>query len=328
MKSPRRIESEIKHLQKMLKESIRQSDLNKRLEYEDQLDFKRWVLENYPQVAAVSDDPFYFDYVTGVDARDDKDIPHLACDGSLTWGDAAEILMNYFTTVGESKTEEKKKEEVREVENPDDAKMDDLDIKGDEYEKQRAEEEKLKKDASLKESENAFDSADGLTTYYCRDLIWGDAPDDVEVAELPYMGKYASSNRCPISLTEEDYQKVVKNSNRNNNEYRVFAYYIKGKAELKWSEYGDEIEDKIDFENFIDPEWHRYQDYPEEWNPEFAKTFPKYEDWVAYIGKNAAEELRYSLAHSGKLPYESMADGDEIKINEDGTAYILIAWRA
>lgn len=62
-----------------------------RLTYDGQLQFKRAWCRKY-----LKDDCFYFDYVTGVDAKTSHDIPGLIADGSLTWRQASSILCKHF----------------------------------------------------------------------------------------------------------------------------------------------------------------------------------------------------------------------------------------
>lgn len=62
------------------------------LTYDNQLDFKAYARKTY----GLPD--FYFDYVTGVDAKNDRDIPGLYADGTMTWGEAVDILKSHFNS--------------------------------------------------------------------------------------------------------------------------------------------------------------------------------------------------------------------------------------
>jgi len=62
------------------------------LTYQNQLHFKKWALAQLK----TAEDLFYFDYVTGVDAKDDKDIPGLTANETLTWSQALEVLKRHF----------------------------------------------------------------------------------------------------------------------------------------------------------------------------------------------------------------------------------------
>lgn len=60
------------------------------LTYDGQLDFKKWARKEYHLP------DFYFDYITCVDAKDDRDIEGVVADGSMTWGEAADYLVTHF----------------------------------------------------------------------------------------------------------------------------------------------------------------------------------------------------------------------------------------
>ena len=58
--------------------------------------FKRWAVRHGLSKKNGAD--FYFDFITPVDARDNKqpDIPGFLADGNTTWGEALKKLARYF----------------------------------------------------------------------------------------------------------------------------------------------------------------------------------------------------------------------------------------
>lgn len=75
----------------MAKRSSLQANANRKLTYGDQLKFKAAWRRHHKK-----GDIFYFDFVTGVDAKTAMDIPGLAADGSMTWSQADKILCKHF----------------------------------------------------------------------------------------------------------------------------------------------------------------------------------------------------------------------------------------
>jgi len=61
------------------------------LTYDAQLDFKKWALRKL----GTKRDIFYFDCVTGVDAKTSKDIKWLTANGTMTWGEGLKILQSW-----------------------------------------------------------------------------------------------------------------------------------------------------------------------------------------------------------------------------------------
>lgn len=68
-------------------------DQDRMLEYDNQLEFKKWASAN-----GLDSNNYYFDCTTPVDTRGwiQPDIPGLYADGSKTWREALDILKNYF----------------------------------------------------------------------------------------------------------------------------------------------------------------------------------------------------------------------------------------
>ena len=66
------------------------------LVYNNKAAFKRWAVRHGLSKKNGAD--FYFDFITPVDARDDRqpDIPGFLADGSTTWGEALKKLARHF----------------------------------------------------------------------------------------------------------------------------------------------------------------------------------------------------------------------------------------
>ena len=67
------------------------------LVYSNQMEFKSWARRHGLSKKNGAD--YYFDCITPVDARDpmkQNDIPGFLADGKTTWGEALNILKNYF----------------------------------------------------------------------------------------------------------------------------------------------------------------------------------------------------------------------------------------
>lgn len=62
--------------------------------YAGQLEFKKWAQQKGASKKNGAD--FYFDFVTGVDAKTGKDIKGLKADGSMTWSKALEVVKKHF----------------------------------------------------------------------------------------------------------------------------------------------------------------------------------------------------------------------------------------
>lgn len=77
---------------KTKKKDILRANLNKPLCYDQQLVFKKAA----KKALGLKGDPFYFDSTTGVDAKTDRDLPGLRCDGGITWGKAVIALQRHF----------------------------------------------------------------------------------------------------------------------------------------------------------------------------------------------------------------------------------------
>lgn len=74
------------------REKKRATEEKQVLTYDGQIDFEKWAL----RMLGTKKDLFYFDYVTGVDAKTSKDIRGLVADGSMTWGAALEVVRKHF----------------------------------------------------------------------------------------------------------------------------------------------------------------------------------------------------------------------------------------
>ena len=75
----------------MEKRSSLQANANRKLTYGDQLKFKAAWRRHHKK-----GDIFYFDFVTGVDAKTSRDILGLSANGSMTWSQADKILCKHF----------------------------------------------------------------------------------------------------------------------------------------------------------------------------------------------------------------------------------------
>lgn len=65
---------------------------SEKLTYSNQLEFKAWAKQ---QVQFGKND-FYFDYITGVNAKTGRNIAGLDAGGDLSWDEALDILKAYF----------------------------------------------------------------------------------------------------------------------------------------------------------------------------------------------------------------------------------------
>jgi len=184
----------------------------------------------------------------------------------------------------------------------------------------------------VNESEDAFGTVGNVMTYYCRDFIFKDAPEDpdLKVAEMFVSGNQFLRDRLPISIKDEDIEDLRKNAKTGNYDtYRFMVYYVNSASDSKWYDAIDNIEDEWDYKDYIDRDskiW-RYdqEDFDEVVSP-FLKEFPTYQAWKDHISGSCVERLKKILADSGKMPYEDAIDN--VKVNEDGIAYVIIGWRA
>jgi len=68
-----------------------ENQMNQKLVYDEQIVFKKFIKKHF----GFKKD-FYFDCVTGVDGKTDRDIKGVRCDGTLTWNQNLIALRKHF----------------------------------------------------------------------------------------------------------------------------------------------------------------------------------------------------------------------------------------
>ena len=180
----------------------------------------------------------------------------------------------------------------------------------------------------VEESEAASGSIGSVPTYYCRDLVFADAPDDsdLKVEEIFISGNKILKDRMPVKIHNEDYLNIQKQNAKGLGSYRFIIYYVDSQYDSKWYDAFDNIEDEITFNKYVDQKSDMWAGFEEDYPEDFAKQFKTYDEWKKHISYSCSEKLKEIFRSSGKLPYQSLAD--VVKTNDDGVAYVIIGWRA